>query len=191
MDLTEIQNSTDTKLKRIAWLSSKDPNKVFGSLIHHLNKESLRVCFNELQANKARGIDGVSKVQYGENLDTNLEELVQKMKAMSYRMGPVRQVQIPKDNGKGVRSLGISNFEDKIIQKMTHKILESIYEPLFLKCSYGFRPGRGCHDAIKALHEHLYKNDGLNYRNGANANYEGRFSEIITLCSFKINDLIQ
>lgn len=101
----------------------------------------------------------MSKVQYGENLDANLEELVQKMKTMSYRMGPVRQVQIPKDNGKGVRSLGISNFEDKIIQKMTHKILESIYEPLFLGCSYGFRPGRGCHNAVKALHEHLYKND--------------------------------
>ena len=132
---------------------------MFGSLVHHFNKKSLRACFNELQANKARGIDGVSKAQYGENLDANLEELVQKMKAMSYRMGPVRQVQIPKDNGKGVRSLGISNFEDKIIQKMTHKILESIYEPLFLKCSYGFRPGRGCHDAVKDLHEHLYKND--------------------------------
>ncbi len=159
MDLTEIQNSTETKLKRIAWLSSKDPNKVFGSLIHHFNKEALRGCFNELQAKKARGIDGVDKVQYGKNLDENLENLVQKMKSMSYRMEPVRQVQIPKDNGKGVRILGISNFEDKIIQKMTHKVLESIYEPLFLECSYGFRPGRGCHDAIKALSDHLYKNE--------------------------------
>jgi RNA-directed DNA polymerase len=159
MDSTEIQNSTETKLKRIAWLSSKDPSKVFGSLIHHFNEESLRVCFTELQAKKARGADGVDKIQYGKNLDANLENLVRRMKTMSYRMGPVRQVQIPKDNGKGVRLLGISNFEDKIVQKMTHKILESIYEPLFLDCSYGFRPGRGCHDAIRALSEYLYKNE--------------------------------
>jgi group II intron reverse transcriptase/maturase len=132
---------------------------VFGSLIHHFNAESLKVCFTELQAQKARGIDGVSKEQYEKDLDANLEELVRKMKTMSYRMGPVRQVQIPKGDGKGVRLLGISNFEDKIIQRMTHKILESIYESLFLDCSYGFRAGRGCHDAVRALHKHLYKND--------------------------------
>jgi hypothetical protein len=102
MSSTETQISTDTKLKRIAWLSSKDPHKVFGQLVHHFNEESLRACFKELQPNKARGIDGVSKIQYGENLDTNLQELVQKMKTMSYRMGPVRQVEISKGNGKGV-----------------------------------------------------------------------------------------
>ena len=159
MNSSEIQESTDTKLKRIAWLSSKDPHKKFGQLAHHFNEKSLRVCFKELQAKKARGIDGVSKVQYGENLDANLQELVQQMKAMSYRMGPVRQVRIPKGKGKGDRLLGISNFEDKIVQKMTHKIVESIYEPLFLNCSYGFRPGRGCHDAIGDLHNHLFKNE--------------------------------
>lgn len=119
----------------------------------------MRACFKELEAKKAKGIDGVGKAQYGENLDANLQELVQKMKAMSYRMGPVRQVRIPKGKGKGDRLLGISNFEDKIIQKMTHKILESIYEPLFLDCSYGFRPGRRCHDAIGDLHKHLLKNE--------------------------------
>jgi len=159
MDLTEIRYTTETKLKRIAWLSSKDSKKVFGSLIHHFNEESLRGCFNELQARKARGIDGVDKEEYDKNLEANLRNLVKKMRTMSYRMGPVRQVQIPKDSGKGVRNLGISNFEDKIVQKMTHKILESIYEPLFLECSFGFRPGRGCHDAIRALHEHLYENN--------------------------------
>lgn len=159
MDSTEIRNSTETKLKRIAWLSSKDSSKMFGQLIHHFNTKSLKACFDELPAKKARGIDGMGKAQYGENLEENLQNLVQKMKTLSYRMGPVRQVQIPKGDGKGVRSLGISNFEDKIIQKMTHKVLESLYEPLFLECSYGFRPGRGCHGAIKALHQHLFQND--------------------------------
>lgn len=159
MDATEIQQSTETKLKRIAWLSSKAPNKVFGQLIHHFNEEFVRVCFDELEANKAKGLDGVDKAEYGKNLEENIKRLVEKMRAMSYRMGPVRQVRIPKTGGKGSRLLGISNFEDKIVQKMIHKVLESIYEPLFLNCSYGFRPGRSCHDAIEALHKHLFMND--------------------------------
>ena len=81
------------------------------------------------------------------------------MKRMAYRPGPVRQAMIPKEAKPGaVRPLGISNFEDKIVQKMTQKVLDSIYEPVFLNCSYGFRRGIGCHDAIKDLHQHLYKN---------------------------------
>jgi RNA-directed DNA polymerase len=76
-----------------------------------------------------------------------------RMKRMAYIPGPVRQVLIPKEGKQGaVRPLGISNFEDKIIQKMMHKILESIYEPLFHEDSYGFRRGRGCHNAVEAKH---------------------------------------
>ncbi len=87
-------------------------------------------------------------------------DLVDRLRTMSYRPGPVRQVLIPKEGQAGAtRPLGISNFEDKLIQKMTQKILESIYEPLFLDSSYGFRPGRGCHDAIQALGRHLVRNE--------------------------------
>jgi group II intron reverse transcriptase/maturase len=82
------------------------------------------------------------------------------MKRMAYKPGPVRQVLIPKEGKPGAkRPLGIGNLEDKIVQKMTQKILESIYEPTFLECSYGFRPELGCHDAIKALRGYLYRND--------------------------------
>ena len=78
---------------------------------------------------------------------------------MAYRPGPVRQVLIPKDGKPGAtRPLGISNFEDKVVQKMTQRILDSIYEPLFLDCSYGFRDGIGCHDAVKDLLNHLFRN---------------------------------
>jgi group II intron reverse transcriptase/maturase len=82
------------------------------------------------------------------------------MRDMAYRPGPVREALIPKEGKPGAtRPLGISNLEDKIVQRMMQQVLESIYEPLFLGCSYGFRPGRGCHDAIKALLNHLYEND--------------------------------
>ena len=126
--------------------------------MHLFNEESLAVCFNELDGRKAVGADGISKEDYGVNLKANLTCLVKRMRDMAYRPGPVRQVLIPKEGTeKALRPLGISNFEDKLVQAMTHKILESIYEPIFLPCSYGFRPGRGCHDAIRALHQHLYK----------------------------------
>jgi group II intron reverse transcriptase/maturase len=83
-----------------------------------------------------------------------------RMKRMAYRPQPIRQALIPKEGQPGAtRELGISILEDKIVQKMMQKVLESIYEPLFLDCSYGFRPGRGCHDAVKALYQHLYRQD--------------------------------
>ncbi len=98
--------------------------------MHHYNSESLKICFNELDAKKAVGTDKVRKEQYAEKLEENIEELLTKMKSMSYKPGPVRQTMIPKAGG-AMRSLGISNFEDKIIKKMTQKVLESIYEQIF------------------------------------------------------------
>ena len=160
MITTEDQITTETKLQRITWLSSLDKDKQFNQLMHHFNEESLQNCFQELNRKKAIGIDGVDKESYGANLQENLKNLVSKLKTMSYRPGNIREVVIPKEGKKGkTRKLGISNFEDKIIQKMMHKVLSSIYEPLFLNSSYGFRPGRGCHDAIRALSNHLYLNE--------------------------------
>ena len=160
MGPTESLSKTETILKRIRWLSGKDPKKEYHTLIHHFNEDSLRECFNELDGKKAVGADGVDKEKYRENLDENLRDLIARMKRMAYRPGPVRQVLIPKagkPNEK--RPLGICNFEDKLIQKMMQKILESIYDPQFLKCSYGFRAGMGCHDAIKDLRDHLYRDE--------------------------------
>lgn len=159
MNTTEVQIATETKLKRIAWLSAKDKDKVFNNLMHLFNKESLKICFNELEGKKAVGPDGVNKEAYRINLDNTIEDLVSQMKGMSYRPGPVRQVLIPKEGKPGsTRALGIGNFEDKIVNKMMQKVLVSIYEPIFLSCSYGFRPGKSCHDAIRALDKHLFRN---------------------------------
>lgn len=160
MGTTESLQTTDTKLKRIAWLSKQDPKKEFHCLMHLFNKEALFGCFYELDAKKAVGIDGVDKERYGKTVLGNLEKLIQRMKDMAYRPGPVREVLIPKEGKPGAtRPLGISNLEDKIVQKMMQKVVESIYEPLFLECSFGFRPGKGCHDAIQTLLNHLYEND--------------------------------
>ena len=128
--------------------------------MHLYNQESLSECFHELDKNKAVGVDGITKMAYGANLSSNIEVLVTQMKKMAYRPGPVREVLIPKEGKPGAtRPLGISNLEDKIVQKMTQKVLESIYEPLFLNCSHGFRPERSCHTAIESLLNHLYSNE--------------------------------
>ncbi len=159
MGTTEIHETTATKLARIAKLSASDSLKRFDSLMHLYNEESLAACFRALDGKKAVGVDGVRKVEYGEHLESNLEELISRMKRMGYRPGPVRQVLIPKgDKAGATRPLGISNFEDKLVQGVTRQVLESIYEPLFLSGSYGFRPRRSCHDAIRDLLDHLYRN---------------------------------
>jgi len=152
----EFQSTTTTKLTRIAELSQRDNSRRFDCLMHHYNVDSLRDCFHELDGKKARGMDGLSKETYGEHLEENLTRVVERMKTMSYRPSPVRQVLIPKEGKTGAtRPLGISNFEDKLIQKMTQKILNSIYDPVFLDGSFGFRPNKSCHDAIQSLGHYL------------------------------------
>lgn len=151
-------SKTDTKLKRIAMLSEKNPKMEFLGIMHHFNDESLKECFSRLKKNKAVGTDKVTKEDYAMNLDDNIQKLINQMKNMAYKPRSVKQIMIPKTGGT-MRSLGISNFEDKIVQKMTQRILESIYEPLFKDSSYGFRPNRSCHGAIKDLSDYLYKNE--------------------------------
>lgn len=160
MEKTEFQQKTYTELERIAWLSSKNPEKEFHSLMHHFNVEALRGSYQQLDGNKAVGIDGIDKAKYGEQLTTNLEDLVSRMKGMQYRAQAVKEVLIPKEGKPGAkRPLGISSLEDKLVQKRMQALLESIYEPIFLDCSYGFRPGRSCHDAITALRQYLYSHE--------------------------------
>ena len=138
---SESLSKTATKLKRIRWLSEQDSKREYHNLMHHFNEDSLRECYDELDGKKAVGTDGINKEKYGENLDENLRDLIARMKRMAYRPGPVRQVLIPKagqPNEK--RPLGICNFEDKIVQKMIQKILESIYDPQFLNRAMQLTP---------------------------------------------------
>jgi RNA-directed DNA polymerase len=191
MILPERSTLTETKLKRITELSAANPEMVFTNVIHLFNVDSLQTCFHELDGKKAIGNDGIDKAKYGQNLEENLKNLVQRMKSMAYVPGAVKQVLIPKEGKPGAtRPLGISNFEDKIIQKMMQKILESIYEPLFNEGSYGFRPGRSCHDAIKALHAHLSAYEVETVIDVDLSNYFGSIShaEVLAIISKKISD---
>jgi group II intron reverse transcriptase/maturase len=110
----------------------------------------------ELGRDRASGIDGVSWQAYGENLDENLANLVKRMKAKQYKPQPSKRVYIPK-NAHEKRPLGLPSLEDKIVQKGISRVLEAIYEQDFLDCSYGFRPNRSCHDALRAVDQTIMK----------------------------------
>ena len=139
------------KLKQIAMKAQQDKHVTFSALMHHINEANLAECYQDLKRHKASGIDGVTVEAYGEQLEENLRRLVRNLKNKSYRPKPVRRVYIPKPGKDEKRGLGIPSVEDKLVQMMLKKLLESIYEADFLDQSYGFRPGLSCHSAIKAL----------------------------------------
>ena len=143
-----------TGVERIARRAGSHPEELYTALMHHYSVENLRACFESLDGKQAIGVDGVTKEQYGENLEANLQELQQQLRQMSYRPQPVRRVEIPKEDGSK-RPLGISCTEDKIVQEMTRRILEAIYEPEFIDSSYGFRPKRSCHGALRQLNSEV------------------------------------
>jgi RNA-directed DNA polymerase len=143
--------SVETKLRRIAEKAGSDKNTRFTSLFHLMNEELLRGCFEGLRSNAASGIDGVTKAQYAENLEENLSDLVGRLHRMAYIPQPVERVYIPKPGSEKKRPLGIPALEDKLVQAGLVKILQAIYEQDFIDDSYGFRPERGCHDALRAL----------------------------------------
>lgn len=120
-----------------------------------LKVDLLRRAYRELDERKAVGTDGITKACYGRDLEANLERLQDQLHKGSYRPQPARQVFIPKANGK-MRPLAISNLEDKIVQRAVAFIVEALYEPLFTDSSLGFRPKRGCHQAIRRVY-HLLK----------------------------------
>ena len=146
----------NTKLVRIEERSRKYPQAIFNNLGHVLDLDLLRACFHSLDARKAVGVDGITKAQYGAKLETNLPELLKRIRNGSYYPKPSRIVEIPKADGS-MRPLAISCIEDKIVQGAVCQILERIYEPLFLDCSFGFRPGRSAHQALANLDKRLLK----------------------------------
>lgn len=150
---TGYVGSTTRTLELDSWarigLSAKKPEIIFNNLFSHINVENLRQAFRALDGTKAAGIDGISKAEYAKDLDNNLQDLATRLHIGAYRPMAKREVLIPKSNGK-TRPIAISCFEDKLVEWILGKILESIYDPIFIRNSFGFRPKRSPDDAIKA-----------------------------------------
>lgn len=130
-------------------LLAKDREMVFNNLFSHINEENLRQAFRAIDGSKAAGIDNITKKQYAEDLDERLQDLKERLHLGTYRPQAKREVLIPKANGS-TRPIAIGCFEDKIVEWTAGKILESVYEPIFIRNSFGFRPRKSADDAIKA-----------------------------------------
>ena len=149
------EQSWPTFLRAIADKARREPNHRFGDLYRQLNQASLRASFYLLRKNAASGVDGVTFQEYEQKLEANLAGLVERLKRKSYHARLVRRKYIPKGHGK-LRPLGIPVLEDKLLQCAATQILLAIYEADFLPCSYGYRPGRGPHDAVRELTDELH-----------------------------------
>jgi len=149
----------ETKLLRIAEKARKEPEFKFTSLYHLMNEKLLRECFKRLRNDAAAGIDEVTKEMYAENLEANLSSLTERLHRMAYIPQPVRRKYVPKPGSTKPRPLGIPCFEDKLVQAGLVRILEAVYEQDFIEDSYGFRPGRSCHKALKALSKTVEDNN--------------------------------
>ena len=134
-----------------------NPKRKETSLMYLFNEDFLKECFRELNKDAAPGIDGITKRDYEKNLDENVKILHSNMKSWKYRPNASRMVKIPKGKNK-FRQLGIPCIEDKMIQLGIKQILDEIFEPLFLDCSYGFRKGRNCHEALSAINQKIMNN---------------------------------
>jgi group II intron reverse transcriptase/maturase len=125
------------------------------NLASYINKGSLLASHKKLDAKKAVGVNGISKDDYSINLEANIDHLVQRMKRGSYKPESSRRVYIPKDGSDKMRPLGISCYEDKIVENVIASILTEVYEPKFYNESFGFRPRRSCHQAVRELVENI------------------------------------
>ena len=140
----------EQEAKGIRYQSEHFP-KVQG-IMHRVNAESLMAEHRKQCKKKAKGVDGVNKEQYDLNAEGNIQDLMERMKKFQYKPQPVRRTYIPKANGK-LRPLGIPAYEDRLVQGAMAGALNDVYEPRFMDCSYGFRPGRSAHDAVRYINE--------------------------------------
>jgi len=157
--MAETQGSTtvSTKLERIAKLAREMPQAALTTLAHHIDIEWLREAYRRTRKNGATGVDRQTADEYASNLEVNLHSLLERAKSGSYVAPPVRRVHIPKGDGSRTRPIGIPTFEDKVLQRAVAMVLEAVYEQSFLDCSYGFRPGRSAHQALRLVQNQTVK----------------------------------
>ena len=146
-----------TKLERIGKLAASKKDTVFNNIAHVVDLDLLRSSYQQLDGKKAVGVDGVTKIAYGINLEENLQSLLRSIQGNAYKPQASRIVEIPKEDGS-TRPLAIACLEDKLVQHAVAAVLTKIYEPLFLPSSYGFREGMNPHQALQALTKYSYQN---------------------------------
>lgn len=150
MDDASTLATMSPELRKVAERAQREPAGKFHSLAHRIDASSLRRAYDRLRKDAAVGVDGITKEEYGRELQLRLPDLHARLKSQRWRHQPIRRVNIPKEQGK-TRPIGISTIEDKIVQDAVREVLETIYEQEFLDCSFGFRPRRSAHDALRAL----------------------------------------
>lgn len=151
-----------TRLERFTQKAREEPRRRFNALMGMLYEpEGLRESFERQEGRKAPGVDGMSKEQYGEELEERLAELSARIRRLGYRPKPARRAYIPRGDGR-YRPLGVPSFEDRLVQDRLSRILQAIWEPEFCDCSFGFRPGRSAHDALRRVAE-VITNEGTQW----------------------------
>jgi len=151
---TQSRVTLPPHLTRVSEAARKDRRARFTALLHHVDEVALHRAFCRLRRSASPGVDGLTVEHYERNLEGNLQDLCARVHTGRYRPWPVRRAYIPKADG-GQRPLGVPALEDKIVQGAVAEVLSAIYEVDFLGLSYGFRPGRGCQQALGALHTAL------------------------------------
>jgi RNA-directed DNA polymerase len=136
--------------------AQRAPAGRFHALAHLIAGPALGRVYRRQRSEATVGVDGVTQEQYGQALEDNLQDLQARLKAQRYRPQPIRRVHIPKAQGK-TRPIGMSAFEDKVVHDAGREGLEAIYEQDFFDCSYGFRPGRSAHDAVRTLEQSVHR----------------------------------
>ena len=147
---TRSRESLSPGLERVREAARREGDLEFTALLHHVDVDLLRASYLALKRHAAPGVDGMTWQEYGQDLEHRLPNLQERLHRGGYRALPSRRQYIAKSNGEA-RALGIAALEDKIVQKAVSTVLNQIYEADFLGFSYGFRPGRGQHDALDAL----------------------------------------
>ncbi len=149
-----------TRQRTIARRAQQGSETGFTSLHHHIDRDWLREAHRRTRKDGAAGVDGQTATAYGENLEENLRDLLDRAKSGRYRAPAVKRAHIPKGDGQTTRPIGIPTCEDKVLQRAVVMVLEPIDEQDFLDCSYGFRPGRSAHQALQALRDQLMERGG-------------------------------
>jgi retron-type reverse transcriptase len=153
---TQRQGNASSGLLAVRKAALKHKGKQFTALLHHVTIDLLRDSYYALKRNAASGIDQVTWAEYRQDLEQKLRELHNRIHKGSYRARPAKRVYIPKPDGTE-RPLSVWCLEDKIVQQAIVTVLNAIYETDFMGFSYGFRPGRGQHDALDALYFGLHR----------------------------------